>query len=324
MTLFGINLIQCSSYSGGSSNRLYRCSIKGVESSHVLLRLYGSDSIPIELLLRGRTEAQLLALVMMMSVAVNGPRLLAVFDGGRIEEYIPSRVLTRPEITYDPINKIIARKMARIHALEAPISKTPLKISEVTSTIYKDFLEHKSILITKIPPEDIDLAKKVLDFDLGDQLNWFFSVAEKVETKNVFTHQDLHLNNILVRLAANNNEISDDDIVIIDFDSAFYGQRCTELGPHFTYRSLDWTKRNIVRDNGSATLEEKKVFIAEYLNETKAIAVSKGQELNPIDSFDHLMLELELFEMGAYIIIAVWVLRYRDPTDVTFALWVSN
>lgn len=77
--------------SGGLSNLLYFCSLPAGrptlqrEPSRVLLRLYGQ--LHGERALEGLvTEAVIFT---MLSESQRGPRLLGVFPGGRLEEYIP-------------------------------------------------------------------------------------------------------------------------------------------------------------------------------------------------------------------------------------------
>jgi len=86
-----VYLLSC--FSGGLSNLLYLCSLPaescplGSEPDCVLLRLYGQ--------VRGETEEALAGLLTdaviftLLSENQRGPRLLGVFPGGRLEEYIP-------------------------------------------------------------------------------------------------------------------------------------------------------------------------------------------------------------------------------------------
>ena len=56
-----------------------------------------------------------------------GPKLLGVFDGGRLEEFIPSRCLTTEDLVNNPlIRKQIMQKLARTHNLKnIPIDRRP-------------------------------------------------------------------------------------------------------------------------------------------------------------------------------------------------------
>lgn len=83
-------------FSGGLSNLLYLCSLPpevsplGSEPDCVLLRLYGQ--------VRGETEEALAGLLTeaviftLLSENQRGPRLLGVFPGGRLEEFIPVNI----------------------------------------------------------------------------------------------------------------------------------------------------------------------------------------------------------------------------------------
>ena len=90
-------------FSGGLSNLLYYCALPGSqqpvqgEPTRVLLRLYGQ--LHGERALEGLvTEAVIFT---MLSENQRGPRLLGVFPGGRIEEYIPVSLFTNLYMAYN-------------------------------------------------------------------------------------------------------------------------------------------------------------------------------------------------------------------------------
>lgn len=113
--------------SGGLSNLLYYCALPACrptihgEPSRVLLRLYGQ--LHGERALEGLvTEAVIFT---MLSESQRGPRLLGVFPGGRLEEYIPARPLLTRELSDPVLSQLVAQKLAQIHMMDVPINKEP-------------------------------------------------------------------------------------------------------------------------------------------------------------------------------------------------------
>ena len=65
----------------------------------------------------------LLFLPLFISERGLGPTLYGVFPEGRLEEFIPARSMTPSEVRASDYSEVIARKIASIHSLSAPINK---------------------------------------------------------------------------------------------------------------------------------------------------------------------------------------------------------
>lgn len=89
-------------YSAGFGNRLFICGTKsGVRAvpDKVLVRLYGGNVLPSDNPFRVLTEAG--ECVVFFALAAKGwaPQLYGVFQGGRVEEYIPVSGSLRRNVT---------------------------------------------------------------------------------------------------------------------------------------------------------------------------------------------------------------------------------
>lgn len=222
----------------------------------------------------------------------------------------------------------MARKLARMHALEMPIEKSSMCAIETSKCMYGKFLSNsKASVIAKVLPKDIVLATEVLEFDFDEQLQWLAAVYANVEHKQVFCHQDLHLSNVLVKLnqMRDQHDINDNDVIIIDYDVCCYNDRGTDLGSHFFHRAFDHSKRNMVLGDGAATEDEKRFFVNEYHQELQRIAANCGKRLDQkMDTIEQITLECDFFEMAMCMVTAAWLLCFRDPSDDKYELWVRK
>ena len=311
-------------HSGGCSNRLYKCTINGDKSTSVLFRLYGTEAVPASSIRRTQTESSLAAVFIIISEALNCPRLLGLFDGGRIEQFIESRTLTRCEARSDHINGIIARKLAKLHSLEMPVvkqSKCPVQVSRQLLDLFD---ASKSEKLDRILPKDKTLADEVLEFDFVEALDWLISVRVQFDSPLCFCHQDLHLNNMLLKLSAKEDALTDNDILLIDYDNACYNQRATDMGSHFFHRVFLFGSKQVVRPDGVSTDREKKVFIEEYLAELVRIREDRNTPLHEkFDTIEQLTLEVDFYEAGMCMVVAAWMLQFRDFGDANFEVWQS-
>lgn len=137
-----------------------------------------------------------------------GPQLYGVFEGGRIEEFIVSRNLTVNEFTScDLVNRAIAVIVAKYHCLKGlPFIKKPWNIPSLLRSSYSAY---KNLEATGIVDQLMDESLKqkldsFLTFDVTSELEWIECIVDKINSRVVFTHNDLNRSNILLR---ENNEL---------------------------------------------------------------------------------------------------------------------
>ncbi|XP_066959984.1 choline/ethanolamine kinase isoform X4 [Macrobrachium rosenbergii] len=218
-------------HGGGLSNLLYYCALppthppKSTEPSEVLLRIYGQvhGEDALESLL---TESVIFAL---LSERRLGPRLYGVFPGGRLEQFIPARSLLTEELGDRELSPLIASKMARIHALNVPISKEPSWLWNTMEKWLKSGQElfSKKPNIDGIPEHILDRVKK---FNYRKEIDYLRKIIAKVQSPVVFSHNDMQEGNILLNTQG---KTPDDRLSIIDFEYCSYNYRGFDIANHF-------------------------------------------------------------------------------------------
>lgn len=106
---------------GGMSNFIFVASLPdglqpiGSEPSVVVLRIYFSEDVNAALV-----ETVISAFLTERAL---GPTLLGAFPEGRIEEFIPSRIVTNKEFCNIHVGYEVGKILARVHSLQVPIMK---------------------------------------------------------------------------------------------------------------------------------------------------------------------------------------------------------
>ncbi|RWS18225.1 Choline kinase alpha-like protein, partial [Leptotrombidium deliense] len=127
----------------GIANKTFRVSIKNtkvlnnndVEHNDVIVRIYNSGLFKGESKLKFNGESAEVLVMQILSRSGLAPKLLGVFAGGRIEEYIPSSVASVDELTSVELGKAVIRKVAHYHTQIMPISKQPNLIEKLIDVV---------------------------------------------------------------------------------------------------------------------------------------------------------------------------------------------
>ena len=153
----------------------------------VLIKLYGSV-IPRKLAADVYVNCYLGSLGLV-------PKILGLFEGGRIEEYLPSTCITHENfrLQYRKIVKMIMK----VHNLSMPVPREIFLIKAISEM---------SRRVTE------DKAKWIAEAD------WFLKVLEKIgsDMHLAFCHNDVSMNNLLVPNS------DPDSLVLIDWEYASY------------------------------------------------------------------------------------------------------
>jgi thiamine kinase-like enzyme len=314
----------------GFGNRLFLCQIKkkgnDLKSSpnKVLVRFYGGNVLPRKNPIRSLNETTEVLLFQMLGMKGLGPQLFGCFEGGRIEEFIPSKNLSVKQFVCDSdINDSIARLIARYHCLTCvPIKKTPWNISLILRPALDSYLNQKdNILKNVVPPEFYSTAPNFYDFELIREITWVESVLPFVKSRVVFTHNDSNRSNILLREqviksvydSRCQNEITengrsqqtskerayDDRLVLIDYEFSGYNYRGIDLGNHFGMKVFDFGSSCFITGYPYPSQDFRQRFISCYLNQVKQCNEESGMSVfsdwddDGLDSVDHVTMETE-------------------------------
>jgi thiamine kinase-like enzyme len=236
----------------------------------------------------------------LMDINGIGPKLLGVFDGGRIEQFLEGyHQLSNEDCANPDVMARFARKLAKLNSRKVPIRKKP---KDYIGIIRENFIEHwpkyqKFIIEKEYPPGTTEQTKKevrvALDYDWFQLIDWFEQTLPTVRTRVVFSHNDMNIGNCMVHPSKS----GDDKLFLLDFEFCGYSYRGCDIGHHFKNRTVNIKKlakgENALDINIRYPSEEdRRHFVRAYLD------VFRDSIETPDDSLDHedqLLLEAEFY-----------------------------
>ncbi|XP_042899159.1 choline/ethanolamine kinase [Parasteatoda tepidariorum] len=301
----GLSDFKFAEMGGGLSSILYRCSLGNnvklqnkKTARQVLLRFYGPMQDAEHIIV-------LEAIIFVILAEKNlGPRLMGLFPNGRLEEFIPSKSLHTDDIR--PLSATIARTMAKIHALNVPVSKVPDQIPY-----------HMKKWLKEVEKDTRRVTKE--GFSLGDifrnEVSWITKEMEKSTSPIVFCHNDLQGGNILLREDSANK--MEPNLMFIDFEFGAYNYRSFDIANHFCEWTYDYNTPDppyfTLSINKYPSKEEKIEFIRTYLHQ---LVQEDVMDVSDVESETEKILdELELFGMAAHLYWAIWCEKMKFESD---------
>ncbi|VDD97122.1 unnamed protein product [Enterobius vermicularis] len=187
---------------GGMNNFIFIVSVTesfrkaSEEPTAVILRIYFSEDIECTLV------DSIISVI--LSERGIGPAVLGVFPGGRIEEYIPSRIITNEELCNIHVGYEVGKILATVHSLNVAISKEnrlDTVVDEMVSRLRSSSKWKKShkmrTTLTKWE-ENLFPSKITVDL-LAEEYELAKRCAAHSGSPVVFTNNDLHEGNLLLR-----------------------------------------------------------------------------------------------------------------------------
>ncbi|XP_062513033.1 choline/ethanolamine kinase-like isoform X3 [Corticium candelabrum] len=306
---------------GGLTNKLFRCRLSlsstDAEPTDILLRIFGE-------LVQSSTEALLNNTVVtaLLSERRLGPKLHAVFDGGRIEEFVlNSRPLRTKELADPVTSKKIAVSLVDMHVTEMPLAKTPLWIQAMLTQWMEELKGDRSAD-----------ASRDLPCDIEEEMLWICrELLPKVSSPVVFCHNDLQEGNILLI-----DEAGTQRLQLIDFEYCSYNYRYAssvcyrtqlnyfptrrgfDIANHFCEWSLDYTISDppyfALEPSDFPSQAQQLHFIHTYLDE-----ISKHRSIGDRCREEQAVLkEVEQFVPLSHFVWAVWGLYQARSSDIEF------
>lgn len=250
------------------------CNLKSDEPRKLLLRIYGEG---IDNVLDRRIELDWFVKV---SKARAGPRLLATFQNGRIEEYIDSVTLTPRMMRDSDISRLIAKAMAKFHQLEMERDEVVLwkrienwrnEARKAFKSLLKRFSQNQSVIskLEKIRSYGI-LEESEFRNEEG-KFKKHFDKLVSYESPIVPCHNDLQHGNILLN--------SFNEIVFIDYEYGGMNYAAYDIANHFCEWASDFTEDNPTPhmmnfEEHYPNFEQREQFIREYLKDASPSEVS--------------------------------------------------
>ncbi|KAG8188365.1 hypothetical protein JTE90_019272 [Oedothorax gibbosus] len=296
---------------GGNSNAVYRCSLSedvAVEDpktpSSVLFRIYGCFQEDKNVVV---SEA---ATFMLLAERGLGPKLYGLFPTGRLEEYIPSRILNSVE-DFRSHSTAIAKEMAKIHSLEVPVRKVE-DFWHRHMENWLNYVEDKKSLRPKESFECLNMYK--------EEMAWLTKEIKKINSPVVYCHNDLQGGNILLRQDTPSKDVP--GIMLIDFEFGAYNYRGFDLANQL----CEWCFEYLTEDFPYFTwefekfpsVEEQVEFIRAYLNQHVEEGIIERSAVEP--EVDKILEEVRLFSLACHLMWSLWSVQMSFKVNEDYAV----
>lgn len=258
-----------------------------------------------------------------------------------IKKFLQSTTMIQEDLFNDLNIKGVARTLAAINCLEAPINRKSNWLIDKLS-YFNDKLK-KELDIEKVDQIHKEIAKEFLAADFNSEIEWIKKhVINKVKSPIVFCNNDVFPPNVLIRNEVLGkikrlNQIEDCQlieklidqlIVIIDFEFCSYNFRGCEIGNYFIAHTIEYNTPDpphfLADRNKYPDERHQRLFIREYLNKLKQI---KGNLDDEVDNEDHIMQEVQAYQMPHILFWTLLNVCYANMSMIsdqfTFDFWVS-
>jgi len=283
----------CKPLTGGLTNELFLASSSQNTSAvadTVIVRYFGPGKV------NNINEENIVATV--LGASSLAPVVYGIFDGGRIEEFIPSKPLRTAELP--EYATIIASKLATIHSLTLPMDKSG-NWWDVNSALWW---------------ETIDLRKSNLTDELYQRLKDATEIATNIVKNSKspvkFCHNDLQELNLLQP----NNAKDKSALMVIDFEYAGYMNRAIDVGNHFCEYMYDYiveTAPCFTADLSKYPSKEQQQEFAEAYFKT----LSSGQRFSQ-EEIDVFLAEGREFSLVSHVLWALWAVYGAIQKDMKY------
>uniref|UniRef100_A0A0N5ADD2 Choline/ethanolamine kinase n=1 Tax=Syphacia muris TaxID=451379 RepID=A0A0N5ADD2_9BILA len=328
--------------SGGLNNFIFAISLPeklrepGSKVNDLLLKIYFTENEDDIL-----TES---VVTVFLSEKHLGPTVFGAFTEGRIEEFIPSRILTNNEFCNIHVGYEIGRILACIHSLDIPISKKdrfPKLVEDMltrlrTSSRWSQSQKMHTTLFDKrgiLCPDEVTLDLLAKEFELSKQC-----VASS-GSPIVFSNNDVHPGNLLLRdgFEVTNDGLTGypsnvDPLVLIDYEYCSYNYRGFDLC-HYCCESChdnaneNWPGYRILQEQWPSD-EQQRRFAEGYLDQIDKITQIRGGQrpycvsdlpLNRELAIKRILTEIKQFAAFPQIIWSIWSFRQAEDFPIDSA-----
>ncbi|KAJ1655859.1 hypothetical protein IWQ61_004467 [Dispira simplex] len=301
--------------SGALTNSIYKLTMvstatKSAQKSHImqkyLLRIYG---LGVEELVEREKELYWLARLSELGI---GPRMLAIFRNGRIEQYLESTTLTRDDIRDPQTSQHIARRMCELHS----IIRTFPPRAECKPEVWVNVDKWYPIVLKKwgrLLQQYSERHEELMSLSIQSLKQDIAKVKARVTALNlplVFGHNDLQYGNIL-RLCDGSGQL-----VVIDFEYAGYNYRGFDIANHFCEWAADYHSDQPHRLDYShyPTVEQQRWFLDAYLDEHQRLTGSIGDD----NTIQRLLVEVKCMKIVSHLFWGLWGLLQASNSDIDF------
>uniref|UniRef100_A0A5B6YXP9 Putative choline kinase 2 isoform X3 n=1 Tax=Davidia involucrata TaxID=16924 RepID=A0A5B6YXP9_DAVIN len=276
---------------GAMTNEVYQIKwpTNREHSRKVLVRIYGEG---VEIFFDRNIEIQTFEF---MSKHGQGPRLLARFPNGRIEEFIHARTLSASDLRDPDISALIAAKMKEFHDLDMPGLKNVFLWDRLRNWL--------SAAKSMSAPEEAEAFRL-------DALEQEISILENNLSGDdhliVFCHNDLQYGNIMI------DDEETRSITIIDYEYASYNPIAYDIANHFCEMAADYHTEtpHILDFSKYPGLEERQRFVRIYLS-------SSGDQPSDLE-MEELVQDIEKYTLASHLLWGLWGIISEHVNEIDF------
>nr|XP_043640177.1 probable choline kinase 3 [Erigeron canadensis] len=290
--VFDTNKLNVVHLSGAMTNVVYRITwpknTNENDDRTVLVRIYGEGS---DIFFDREEEIRAFESI---STHGHGPRLLAQFPQGRVEEFIHAKTLSACDLRDPEISTLIAAKMRDFHNLNMPGSKSVVLWPRMRKWVIKA----RSLCSPELAKEfQLEILENEID-TLEKELSHDNQVV-------AFCHNDLQYGNIMI----------DDEakiITLIDYEYASYNPIPYDLANHFCEWAANYhtDTPHVLDYNIYPDLEERRRFVQAYLS-------SSGNQPRD-EEVDLLIDDIEKYTLANHLFWGLWGIISGYVTHIDF------
>jgi choline/ethanolamine kinase len=268
----GSDQIKCERLTG-LSNKIWKVTAlrSSVSPQAVIFRKFGSSG-----LVDRKRENYILKGLAANHVAA---KFYAGTDKYRIEKFCENTHLTPTELLQHPNKNYMAKVIGELHRLEFPeLDKTPefLKVLNERQVINK--AKEKAKQQDLFTPEEKEMVDKVMKLTSRQEITFLRSILPKKAGSVVFSHNDLHSENVLCLK-------KDKRLMLIDYEYSSYNYRGYDIANFFNESMFEYLNADhpifVINEEKFPEKEELISFIKYYLFFYR-FQMTRGIELDAI------------------------------------------
>ncbi|XP_076862743.1 ethanolamine kinase 2 [Brachyhypopomus gauderio] len=283
-------------FTDGTTNKLVGCYVEESPEDVVLVRVYGNKT---ELIVDRDNELKSFQVLHANGCA---PRLYCTFHNGICYEFMQGDALGTQDVRDPVLRRLIAREMARIHAIHAHNGCVPkpnlwIKMRKYFSLVATEFTEEASNgRIQKEVP-----SKEVLE----EEMAWMKEHLSQLGSPVVLCHNDLLCKNIIYNM-------KEGYVRFIDYEYSSYNYQAFDIGNHFNEFAGMSEPDYSLYPSRQMQLDWLHTYLKTY-----KLLTQKGEEVSE-QELETLYVQVNKFSLASHFFWGFWALIQAKYSSIDF------